>query len=162
MTKVGGLTGPYPVRLVTITPAGAVYQGTWRLAILPGPPSLRVSGPGTVFGSGHLTGRTDQRETVVVDGQQVEVAPDGSFTADVGVALLPTEVRVVATDVLGQETVRVVSVVAPIDYRQLPWIPIAFVVVVVGGFIWWLRAPRRRPPPAASHGSTGTFEEIEA
>ena len=103
--------------------------GAWPS--FPGPRKPVVSGPGTVFGSGHLTGRRPA-VTVVVDGQQVEVAPDGS-SPRTSARPLPTEVRVGGHRHLGQQDGPVVSVVAPLHYRQPPWIPIVFVVVVVGG-----------------------------
>jgi hypothetical protein len=55
----------------------------------------------------------------------------------------------------------VFSILNPVDYRRLPWIPIVAVLTALGGLMWWIRAPRRRPPTEVVASGSGTFEEIE-
>jgi len=94
-----------------------------------------------------------------VDGQPVAVAPDGTFEASVGGGILPRDVRVRATDQLGNVTQETISVVAVADYRLLPWIPITAVVTVGLGLFLFLRTPRSARPSGST--GTGTLEEIE-
>ena len=57
---------------------------------------------------------------------------------------------------------RTVSVVAPLDYRRLPWIPIVGMLTVLAGVLLYVRTPRARA--AASRPNRveeGTLEELE-
>jgi hypothetical protein len=96
---------------------------------------------------------------VTVNGFAVDVATNGTFEAPMMVGLLPTDVRVVVTDPVGNRTERVVSVVWPVDYRRLPFVPFAVVLTVAAALVLFLRRPdtgptRRTPDDGA------TFEEI--
>ena len=61
------------------------------------------------------------------------------------VGILPTELRVVATDPMGNRAERLVTRVWPLDYRQLPFVPIVVLVTVAAAALF-LRRPR--PVPA--------------
>jgi hypothetical protein len=157
----GSSTYPYEVHLVVVTPAGHVYQGNWHVEPLLGPPDLTVRAPLSVTNSGVITGQTSTIATVTVNGVPVPVASNGVFRTELPFALLPTDIRIVASNPLGETSETVLSILNPIDYRKLPWIPMVAVLTAVGGLIWWLRAPRRRPPGEAVPSGSGTFEEIE-
>ncbi|HET8586341.1 MAG TPA: hypothetical protein VFM74_00550, partial [Candidatus Limnocylindria bacterium] len=75
--------------------------------------------------------------------------------------LLPRDVRVEATDPVGNVASQVVSVVAPLDYRRLPWVGIvALLTVAAGGFLL-LRVPRLRSEPGREPGDDARLEELD-
>jgi hypothetical protein len=89
----------------------------------------------------------------------VVVAANGFFEASVNAGILPTEFRVVSLDPVGNRTERVVTVIWPVDYRQLPFVPIAVLLTIAAALALFLRRPdtgpsRRTPDDGA------TFEEI--
>jgi hypothetical protein len=143
-----------------VTPAGHAYSGIWRIRVYRQPPGLAIAEDAPLLDfDPSLAGQTIPGATVTVNGEPVDVADDGRFEAAVQVGLIPTELRVVATDPVGNETLRVVSRVWPLDYRQLPFIPIAVLLTVAAAALLYLRRPesgpdRRRPDEEA------TFEEI--
>ena len=110
-------------------------------------------------GSATITGRTDPGVRVTVGGLGVPVAPDGSFRTTVGAGIFPSDVDVVATDLVGNTARARLSVVALVDYRELPWIPIVAVLTGLAALFLFLRAPRPRAVARASDASS--FEEIE-
>ena len=148
------------VSIWLVTPAGHAYSGTWRIRVFREPPKLAVTSGGALVNlSPSVSGRATFGVSVTVNGQPVLVRPDGSFDAPVEVGLLPTDVRVVATDPVGNQSERVLTLVWPIDYRRLPFIPIAVLLTVAAGLALFLRKPdtgpsRRSPEDGAS------FEEI--
>ena len=93
-----------------------------------------------------------------MNGVPATVAADGSFAVPVEVGILPTELRIVVEDPVGNRTERVVSSL-PLDYRQPPFVPIVVLVTVAAGVVLFLRrpdaGPNRRTPDDGS-----TFEEI--
>jgi hypothetical protein len=143
-----------------VTPAGHAYYGTWRIRVFREAPSLAfTTDDALVDFSPSVSGRTVPGATVTVNGQPVEVAENGSFEASVDAGVLPTELRVVAVDPVGNRTERVVSVVWPVDYRRLPFVPMAVLLTVGAAAVLFLRRPdtgpsRRTPDDGA------TFEEI--
>ena len=143
-----------------VTPAGHAYYGTWRIRVFRQPPTLAITPSEALFTfSPTVSGQTVPGAAVTVNGQPVEVAENGSFEASVEAGLLPTEVRVVALDPVGNRSERVVSVVWPLDYRRLPFVPMAVLLTVGAAAILFLRRPdtgpsRRTPDDGA------TFEEI--
>lgn len=142
------------------TPAGHGYEGSWRIRVYRQPPSLEFEDRDALVNfSPTVSGRTVPGATVTVNGFDVDVAEDGSFEAPVMMGLLPTDVRVVATDPVGNRTEQVVSVVWPVDYRRLPFVPLAVLLTVAAALVLFLRRPdtgptRRTPDDGA------TFEEI--
>jgi len=143
-----------------VTPAGHAYYGTWRIRVYRQPPSLAITLNDELLNfSPAVAGQTVPGATVTIDGTQVEVGEDGSFEAPVSVGFLPRDVRVVALDPVGNRTERVVSVVWPLDYRRLPFVPMAVLLTVGAAVVLFLRRPdtgasRRTPDDGA------TFEEI--
>ena len=152
----------YPVRLVVITPSGHGYAAIWAVRVANTPPPLEVTAPGALVGfSVPIRGQTAPGASVTVDGQAVAVASDGTFSVDVGAGLFPRAVDIRAADPVGNEAARTVSVVGPLDYRQLPWIPIVAALTIVAGVALYLRVPRPSPAPARAAGDDAVLEEIE-
>jgi len=142
------------------TPAGHAYSGTWRIRVFRQPPNLSVAAPpGLVQLDSTVSGRTEPGASVTVNGVPATVSPTGAFSAPVAAGILPTEFRVVATDPLGNEATQVVSVVWPLDYRRLPFVPLAVVITVIAGAVLYLRKPDATPGPRSSDDDA-TFEEI--
>ncbi len=146
--------------IAVLTPAGHAYSDTWRISIYRQPPDLGIrDDPALVDFSPTLSGETLPGSTLTVNGAQVPVAEDGSFAVPVEVGILPTELRLVVVDPVGNRTERVVTRVWPFDYRQLPFVPIAVLLTIAAGVILYLRKPdpgsSRRTPDDGS-----TFEEI--
>lgn len=148
------------VSIWLVTPAGHAYYGTWRIRVYRQPPSLAFTADDALVDfSPTVSGRTVPGATVTVNGQPVDVAESGSFEASVEAGLLPTDVRVEAVDPVGNRSERVVSVVWPLDYRRLPFVPMAVLLTVGAAAVLFLRRPdtgpgRRNPDDGA------TFEEI--
>jgi len=143
-----------------VTPAGHAYHGLWLIRVYRQPPSLAITSNDALLNfSPTVAGQTVPGATVTIDGRPVEVAGNGSFEASVEAGLLPTDVRVVAVDPVGNRSERVVSVVWPLDYRRLPFVPMAVLLTVGAAAVLFLRrpdtGPRRRTPDDGA-----TFEEI--
>ena len=64
-----------------------------------------------------------------------------------------------ATDPVDNATTRVVSVLWPLDYRRLPFVPIAVVITVIAGLFLYLRRPEAKPGRRVTEDDA-TFEEI--
>jgi hypothetical protein len=143
-----------------VTPAGHGYHGTWRIRVFRQAPSLTFTVDDVLVDfSPTVSGRTVLGASVTIDGRPVELAPNGSFEASVDAGILPTELRVVAVDPVGNRTERVVTVIWPVDYRRLPFVPMAVLLTVGAAAVLFLRRPdtgpsRRTPDDGA------TFEEI--
>jgi len=147
-------------RIWVVTPAGHGYHGTWRIRVFRQPPSLAFTGDDVLVDfSPTVSGQTVPGATVTIDGRPVQLAPNGSFEASVDAGILPTQLRVVAVDLVGNRTERVVTVIWPVDYRRLPFVPMAVLLTVGAAAVLFLRRPdtgpsRRTPDDGA------TFEEI--
>jgi hypothetical protein len=158
-TKPGDET--FDAALYVVTPGGHGYATTWRVKALRQPPQLRASGPLlSLLFQAEISGTTDPAATVVAEGRRATTDAQGRFRVSVPAGFVPRDVRVEASDPFGHKAVASVSVVAPLDYRQLPWIPIIAVLTLVAMAFLFLRAPRLAPRPAPRSGE-GTFEEIE-
>jgi hypothetical protein len=143
-----------------VTPSGHAYSGLWRINVYRQPPDLGIRDqPGLVDFNPTLTGRTLSGSTLTINGVEAEVADDGSFSVPVEVGVLPTELRVVVTDPVGNRTERIITRVWPLDYRQLPFVPIAVLLTVAAAAILFLRKPDARPGRGRPDDGA-TFEEI--
>lgn len=70
----------------------------------------------------HLAGAVEPGSTVLVDGiGELDVDRRGHFAIETTLAPWPQVFRVTGTDVSGNATVREVSVIGGVDYRQFPW-----------------------------------------
>jgi len=144
--------------LLVLTPAGRGYRSLLSVRVMSQAPPLEVDSGLLSFGlNAMISGTTDPDARVTVDGAEVQVARDGTFGASVAAGLAPRDVRVVAADPFGHVVARSLSVVAPLDYRRLPWIPIVVVLTLIAGAVLFWRAPR--PGAHAAPARTRTIEE---
>jgi hypothetical protein len=146
------------------TPAGHGYAASWRLIVQRDAPALAAETSMFSLGlSASVSGRTDAGATVTVtvDGSQAAVSASGAFEASVPAGLFPRDVRVEATNLVGKRATLVLSVVGPIDYRRLPWIPIVVALTLLIGAVLFVRAPRPNRSPSAHADGDGNFEELE-
>jgi hypothetical protein len=61
---------------------------------------------------------------------------------------------------VGNRTERLVTRVWPIDYRQLPWVPIAVLLTLTAGAVLFLRQPESRAGRRLTPEDESSFEEI--
>jgi hypothetical protein len=150
------------VTLLAIAPAGQGYGGDWIVAVHTEPPLLSATTPFAPlsFDVG-VSGRTAPDASVVVDGTPVPVADDGRFNIAVSAGLWPRDVQIEATDPLGNRTTTTTSVVALLDYRQLPWIPIVALLTILAGIVLYLRVPHARPATASGPMTDATLEDLD-
>jgi hypothetical protein len=144
-----------------VTPVGHAYHGTWQIRVYRQPPDLGLEEEVPVLDFGPtVSGRTLPGTTLTVNGEPTTVADDGSFAVPVAVGLAPTEIRIVAVDPVGNRSERLVTRVWPLDYRQLPWAPIAvFVLFTVAGLLY-VYEPDARTRRRTAQDEESTFEEI--
>lgn len=149
----------FQVELRVVTPAGHGYAASWEVRVVREPPKLSVEVPLATLGfEVTVRGVTAPGATVKVDGAKVAVAPDGSFRTGVAAGPLPRSVAVSAEDPLGNRAEQSVEVVAPVDYRRLPWVPIAVGFTLLAAALLFLRSPR---PVRRETDGHGTLEEID-
>ena len=73
----------------------------------------------------------------------------------------PRTVVVVARDPFGGEQRATVEVIGLVDYRGLPWVPIAGAATLVGGAVLFLRTPRHRPLAERPGLDDGRLEDLD-
>jgi hypothetical protein len=159
-----GVQEGVPVRLtvLAVSPGGQGYGATWSVTFQTGPPALSVSGPFAPLSFDvRVSGSTAPGTTVTVDGAAVPVAADGQFDQAVSAGIWPRDVRIEATDPLGNRSTATVSVVALLDYRQLPWIPIVALLTILAGIGLYLRVPHARPATASASVTDATLEDLD-
>lgn len=151
----------YRAARIVLTPAGHAYVARWNLQVLTEPPKVRASTT-TPFGSSEVlvAGRTSPDASVRVDGLSAPVSRLGEFAIRVSLPPWPTDVEVIATDVVGNTSRIVVSGIGVVDYRTLPWIPIVAFLVAVAGGVLYLRVPRRAAAPLPVDDDA-VLEELE-
>ena len=93
-----------------------------------------------------------------MNGSSLVADTTGRFAGEISAPPWPSDVRIEATDAVGNRSTRVISVVGLVDYRQLPWIPIAVLVTVLAALALFLRGPGARE--LAADGDS-RLEEIE-
>ena len=93
-----------------------------------------------------------------MNGSSLVADTTGRFAGEISAPPWPSDVRIEATDAVGNRSTRVISVVGLVDYRQLPWIPIAVLVTVLAALALFLRGPGAREPAA---DGDSRLEEIE-
>jgi len=153
----------FDAALHVITPAGHGYTARWHVRLLRTPPRIGAESPFlSLTFSGTISGQTDPTATVTADGQSTHADTKGHYQLNVPAGFIPRDVRVQARDPIGNVSSVTVSVVAPIDYRRLPGLPIVIVLTVVVGGILFVRAPKLVSRPATSRGDDAPFEEIDA
>jgi hypothetical protein len=165
ITSTTAATGnvAFDAALHVITPAGHGYAARWHVRLLRAPP--KISGNASFLSLGlaaTISGQTDPAATVSADGRSIRAGADGRYSLNVIAGWVPRDVRVEARDPIGNFASTTVNVVAPIDYRRLPWIPIMVLLTLSAGAILFVRAPRLVSRPAPSAVEDGTLEEIDA
>jgi hypothetical protein len=154
--------GRMRLSVTVVTPTGHGYSEVRDIELRLKPPRLAVAVEGSPLSfEVRLSGTTAPDAAIVIDGRTVAVDAAGRFNANVDGGLLPRDVRVEAVDPVGNATRQVVSVVAPFDYRQLPWVAIVVLLTVAAGGFLLLRVPRLRPGPQRAPGDDARLEEID-
>lgn len=146
--------------LVVLTPAGQAYVVDWTVQVLTEPPPV-VAVAVTPFLSSQVrvSGNAPPGTMLTLNGSSIAAGADGHFAAEVTAPPWPSEVRLEATDLVGNQSTRVLSVVGLVDYRRLPWIPIVVLVTVVVAIALFARGPRARRLPLVD--GDARLEEIE-
>jgi hypothetical protein len=90
----------------------------------------------------------------------VAVDEEGRFSTSVDLPPWPTAVTVSARDPIGHEASLVVSGIGILDYRGLPWLPIALILLGGVAIALILRVPKPRSAPR-SIGDDAVLEEID-
>jgi len=153
--------GPAEVAIAVVTPGGRAYAADWLVAVLDGPPALDVRAETSVGSPSVLiAGQAAAQTGVRIGNRVVTVDAEGGFSAQVELPPWPTEVEVVATDRVGNESRVTVVGVGWFDYRALPWTAIVIAAVAVAGGFLALRAPRVREE-ARPADEDGTLEELD-
>ncbi|HET9416192.1 MAG TPA: hypothetical protein VFP30_01495 [Candidatus Limnocylindria bacterium] len=143
-------------------PTGLASAMSWPAEALRATPELTANATSEAFSlQATITGQLDGEATITVDGREVVPSPSGRFRVDVDAPIWPREVLVVATDLLGRETVQRVEVIGFVDYRGLPWIPIIGTLTVVAGIVLFVRTPRLRPEERLRPDGDARLEEID-
>jgi hypothetical protein len=146
--------------LIVLTPAGQAYAVDWSVQVLTEPPSLVAAAVTPLLSSQvRVSGHVPPGTTLAIDRSPVIPDRTGHFVAQISAPPWPSEVRIEATDPVGNRSTRVLSVVGLLDYRRLPWIPIVALATLVAGIGLFLRSPRARRPTAAD--GDARLEEIE-
>ncbi len=148
------------VRAWVVTPAGHGYAGHWRMKIHRLPPDLAILEDIPLLDlEPTMSGATLPGATLTVNGEPATIRDDGTFEVPVHAGIIPTELWVVATDSVGNQAQRLVTRVWPLDYRQLPFVPIVFLVTVAAAAVLFLRRPAAGPGQRFPDDGA-TFEEI--
>jgi hypothetical protein len=143
------------------TPVGHAYHGTWDVRVFRQPPDLGLDAEVPILDfAPTVAGRTLPGSNLSVNGQPAEVADDGSFAVLVEVGVVPTEVRLVVTDPVGNRSEHVVTRVWPLDYRQLPWVPISLLALLTAALALYMSEAEARPGRRPMPDDEATFEEI--
>ena len=146
--------------ITVVTPLGNAYSGQWSIRVVQTPPDLEVTVPeGLLMLSPAISGRTSPGAAVTVNGIPATIGSSGAFRIRVEPGVVPTEFRIVASDAVGNANVEVVSLVWPVDYRKLPFVPIFFLVTVAAGIALYVRRPMTGERPLLEDDGA-TIEEI--
>jgi hypothetical protein len=148
-------------RVWLVTPTGHTYSASWAIRVYRQPPSLGIQDEAPLLDFAPvIEGQTLPGSTVTVNGDPAPVQADGTFSEPVSVGIVPTEIRIVVTDPVGNQTQRLVTRVWPLDYRQLPWVPITvFALFTVAGLLY-VYEPEARSRRRLPQDEESTFEEI--
>jgi hypothetical protein len=148
--------------VVVVEPGGIARVATWETVALREAPELRATSQSSAFRPrSTVTGRVLGPATVTVDGASVAIRPDGAFAIEVDAPIWGQEVRVTATDPLGQTSVELVTAIGFVDYRTLPWLPILGVITVLIGLALFVRTPRSAVVHRSATAGDGRLEELD-
>ena len=160
--RVDAANQRFTANLLITTPLGQVASSTWNAEILRDPPVMTVSAAtDTLTFGATLVGSISRGATVTVDGLPVEIRLDGTFRTRLEAGPWPRDVRVVAVDVVGNETVASLSVVGFLDYRWVPWPLLVILATSLAGVALYVYAPRFRRPVEETVGESGRLEDLD-
>lgn len=108
-----------------------------------------------------VAGRAALGSTVTVDGSGVTTNAFGAYRTTVEAPPWPRNVVVVARDPFGGERRATVEIIGLVDYRGLPWVPIAGVATLLGGAALFLRTPGHRPLTERPAIDDGRLEDLD-
>jgi len=152
---------PTRVAIAVVTPGGHAYVADWNVAVFAGPPALDVTVETTAGSPSVLIdGRTAPLHRVRIGDRDASVDAEGRFSTRIELPPWPTEIEVVAIDLVGNESRLVVVGIGWFDYRTLPWTAIVIAAVAVAGGFLALRAPRARGA-ARTADDDGSLEELD-
>jgi hypothetical protein len=144
-----------------ITPVGHAYQGAWRLRVYRQPPDLGIDDETPFIDLAPVVaGRTLPGSTLTVNGEPATVEADGSFSVPVDVGIVPTQIRIVVTDPVGNRTERLITRVWPVEYRDLPYGVFAVLALALLAGLLYVREADAKPGTRRTSDDEATFEEI--
>jgi hypothetical protein len=147
-------------RIWVVTPVGHTYLGSWVIRVSRQPPDLAIDDDVPIVDLAPvIEGQTSPGASLTINGDAAPIADDGTFRVPVTVGIGPTEIRIVVTDSVGNQSERLVTRVWPLDYRRLPWVPIVLAALFVVAGLLYVREPGARPRGGPQDGDS-TFEEI--
>jgi hypothetical protein len=147
-------------RLAVVTPAGRGYTARWAVRVLDSAPTLTAGAETSIGAPSVIVAGRAGTSDVTVAGRPVAVDEDGRFSIGVDLPPWPSDVEVVATDVVGNESRITVIGIGWFDFRTLPWIAMALAGLGAVGAWLYLRAPGVRERPIAA-GDDGVLEELD-
>ncbi|HSI99354.1 MAG TPA: hypothetical protein VLA59_03100 [Patescibacteria group bacterium] len=148
--------------LLLIGPEGNVSFHRWEITFAPEAPELTAWTQAEPLSlEAIVAGRAGFGSTVTVDGREVPVNEFGAYRATVDAPPWPRTVVVVARDPFGGEQRATIEVIGLVDYRGLPWVPIAGAATLLGGAALFLRTPRHRPTTQRPPLDDGRLEDLD-
>ena len=148
--------------LLLIGTDGSASVRRWEGSFAPEAPELTAwSDAEPLSLEATVAGRASPGSTVSVDGREVALNRFGAYRATVAAPPWPRTVVVVARDPFGGEQRATVEIIGLVDYRGLPWVPIAGIATILGGAVLFLRTPRHRPLADRSVLDDGRLEDLD-
>lgn len=161
--------GPDPDReytfeqlLILIGPDGNASVNRWEGTFAPERPELTAWTEAEPLSlEAIVAGRASPDSTVTVDGRPAPLNEFDAYRMTVDAPPWPRDVVVVARDPFGGEQRSTVQVIGLVDYRGLPWAPIAGGVTVLAALLLFLRTPRHRPSDERPALDDGRLEDLD-
>ena len=154
--------GAFEREVLLIGPEGNVTFHRWEGTFASEAPELTAwTRAETLSMEATVAGRAALGSTVTVDGIQVTPNAFGAYRTTVEAPPWPRNVVVVARDPFGGESRATVEVIGLVDYRGLPWLPIAGVATLLGGAVLFLRTPGHRSLTERVPIDDGRLEDLD-
>lgn len=148
--------------LVLVGADGRASVHRWEGTFAPEEPALTAWTDHDAFSlEATVAGRASPGTVVTVDGGAVALNEFGAYRATVSAPPWPRNVIVVARDPFGGERRTTVEVIGLLDYRGLPWGPLAGIATVLVGGVLFLRTPRHRPVPGRTALDDARLEDLD-
>jgi hypothetical protein len=157
-----GPSGDFERELLLIGPEGNVSLHRWEGTFAPEAPEVTAWTQAEPLRlEATVAGRASLGSRVTVDGREVNLNAFGAYRTTVDTPPWPRTVVVVARDPFGGEQRATVEVIGLVDYRGLPWVPIAGAATLLGGAVLFLRTPRHRPLAQRPALDDGRLEDLD-